>query len=96
MSLPLEQQIKLLKNEIQELRELLERKQRYPTFLSVKQLTEMLPVSERTVYDWVSRGVIPYHKAGDRTIFLLDEILKWTKLGSPSDGGNRKEVSERG
>jgi excisionase family DNA binding protein len=77
-----EQRIKLLELEIQELREALlqlERRQRFPTFLSIKELTEMLPVSERTVYDWVSRGLIPYHKAGDRTLFLLDEILKWTK-----------------
>jgi len=27
----------------------------------------------------VSEGRIPYRKAGDRTIFLLDEILDWTK-----------------
>lgn len=77
-----EQRIKLLEIEVQELREALlqiERKQRYPTYLSIKELTDMLPVSERTVYDWVSRGLIPYHKAGDRLIFLLDEILKWTK-----------------
>lgn len=68
-----EQRIKLLEIEVQELREALlqlERKQRYPTFLSIKELTDMLPVSERTVYDWVSRGLIPYHKAGDCTVFL--------------------------
>ncbi|HET9531101.1 MAG TPA: helix-turn-helix domain-containing protein, partial [Blastocatellia bacterium] len=51
----------------------------YPTYLSVKEMSEMLGVSERTIYDWVSRGQIPYHKAGDRTIFLLDEILRWTR-----------------
>jgi hypothetical protein len=28
--------------------------------------------------EWVSQRRIPFRKAGDRTIFLLDEILKWT------------------
>jgi excisionase family DNA binding protein len=50
-----------------------------PTFLDVKELAEMLRLKTRTVYDMVSEGRIPYRKAGDRTIFLLDEILEWTK-----------------
>lgn len=48
-------------------------------FLEVKELAEMLRLKRRTVYDMVSEGRIPYRKAGDRTIFLLDEILDWTK-----------------
>jgi hypothetical protein len=39
----------------------------------------MLRLKTRTVYDLVSQRRIPYRKAGDRTIFLLDEILEWTK-----------------
>jgi excisionase family DNA binding protein len=50
-----------------------------PRFLDVKELAEMLRLKTRTVYDMVSQGRIPYRKAGDRTIFLLDEILEWTK-----------------
>ena len=50
-----------------------------PTFLDVKELAEMLRLKTRTIYDMVSEGRIPYRKAGDRTIFLLDEILDWTK-----------------
>jgi excisionase family DNA binding protein len=50
-----------------------------PRFLTVDELAELLRVSPRSVYDWVSQGVIPFHKAGRRTIFLLDEILEWTK-----------------
>ncbi len=50
-----------------------------PRFLDVKELAEMLRLKTRTVYDMVSEGRIPYRKAGDRTIFLLDEILDWTK-----------------
>ena len=50
-----------------------------PRFLNVKELSEMLRLKTRTIYDMVSQGRIPYRKAGDRTIFLLDEILEWTK-----------------
>ena len=49
-----------------------------PQFLTVEEVANLLRVSPRSVYDWVSQGVIPYHKAGRRTIFLLEEILEWT------------------
>jgi excisionase family DNA binding protein len=49
-----------------------------PKFLTVEEVAELLRVSPRSVYDWVSQEVIPFHKAGRRTIFLLDEILEWT------------------
>ena len=50
-----------------------------PMFLNVKELAELLRIKTRTVYEMVSQGRIPYRKAGDRTIFLLDEILEWTR-----------------
>lgn len=50
-----------------------------PRFLDVKELAELLRIKTRTVYEMVSQGRIPYRKAGDRTIFLLDEILEWTQ-----------------
>ena len=50
-----------------------------PRFLDVKELAELLRIKTRTVYEMVSQGRIPYRKAGDRTIFLLDEILEWTR-----------------
>ena len=53
--------------------------QKGPKFLNVKELSELLRLKTRTIYDMVSQGRIPYRKAGDRTIFLLDEILEWTK-----------------
>ena len=51
----------------------------HPKFLSVKELAELLRIKTRTIYEMVSQGRIPYRKAGDRTIFLLDEILEWTR-----------------
>jgi excisionase family DNA binding protein len=50
-----------------------------PKFLNLKELAELLRIKTRTVYEMVSQGRIPYPKAGDRTIFLLDEILEWTR-----------------
>jgi len=47
-----------------------------PQFLTVEEVAELLRVSPRSVYDWVSQRQIPFHKAGRRTIFLLDEILE--------------------
>ena len=49
-----------------------------PQFLTVEEVAELLRVSPRSIYDWVSQRQIPFHKAGRRTIFLLDEILAWT------------------
>jgi excisionase family DNA binding protein len=50
-----------------------------PLFLDVNEVAELLRIKRRTVYEMVSQGRIPYRKAGDRTIFLLDEILEWTR-----------------
>jgi len=50
----------------------------HPQFLTVEEVAELLRVSPRSVYDWVSQEQIPFRKAGRRTIFLLDEILEWT------------------
>ena len=49
-----------------------------PCFLTVVELADMLRVEVRTVYSWVSKGSVPFRKAGRRTVFLLDEILDWT------------------
>ena len=54
-------------------------KQPRPKFLNVKELAELLRIKTRTVYEMVSQRRIPYRKVGDRTIFLLDEILEWTR-----------------
>ena len=51
-----------------------EAKLKRPQFLNVKELADMLRTKPGTIYDWVNQGHIPYRKAGDRTIFLLDEI----------------------
>ncbi len=52
-----------------------------PRFLNVGEVAALLRVSRRTVCDWVSQRKIPFRKAGDRTIFDRDEILRWTRAG---------------
>jgi putative molybdopterin biosynthesis protein len=53
-----------------------------PQFLTVEEVAQLLRVSPRSVYDWVSQDTIPHRKAGRRTIFLADEILAWTQNNS--------------
>jgi excisionase family DNA binding protein len=60
-----------------------------PNFLTVEELATMLRVKKRTVYEWVSREKIPFRKAGDRTLFLLDEIMEWTV---PFNEGKRSPI----
>jgi len=55
-----------------------------PRFLTVEDPAEMLRVEPRTVYSWVSKGSVPFRKAGRRTVFLLDEILEWTAEAAQS------------
>ena len=50
-----------------------------PKFLTVPEVAALLRLKERTIYDMVSQHRIPFRKAGDRTIFDRDEILKWTE-----------------
>ncbi|MGA9769050.1 MAG: helix-turn-helix domain-containing protein [Blastocatellia bacterium] len=82
MSQPnLEDRIALLESEMRETRQLLSelaRKQNGPQYVTVKELAEVLQVSDRTVHDWVSDGRIPFHKVGGGTRFLISEIVQWT------------------
>ena len=48
-------------------------------FLSVLEAAELLRVSPRTVYGWVSQRLVPHRKAGRRVIFLESELLDFTK-----------------
>lgn len=46
--------------------------------IDVQTLATLLSVKEKTLYDWVYRGLIPYYKIGKRLVrFDYDEIIKW-------------------
>ena len=47
-------------------------------YLTIKQLSALLEVSEKTIYGWTYRGLIPYHKVGPRLVrFKKQEIERW-------------------
>ena len=48
-------------------------------FLNVPEAAELLRVSPRTVYGWVSQRLVPHRKAGRRLIFLESELIDFTK-----------------
>jgi len=48
-------------------------------FLNVPEAAELLRVSPRTVYGWVSQRLVPHRKAGRRVIFLESELIEFTK-----------------
>ena len=53
-------------------------KQFFENFWTVTDLVEHLKVSPKTVYDWVHRRVIPFHKIRGRLLrFRPSEIEKW-------------------
>lgn len=48
------------------------------------QLDEVVPItglSKPTLYSYVQRNEIPYHKKGNRLYFFKTEIIEWIKTG---------------
>lgn len=48
------------------------------------QLDEVLPITglkKPTLYGYVQRNEIPYHKKGNRLYFFKSEIIDWIKTG---------------
>ncbi|MFC1808478.1 helix-turn-helix domain-containing protein [Candidatus Omnitrophota bacterium] len=46
-------------------------------FISVKELSECLGLSVKTIRSWVFKRNIPYHKLGGAVRFDLRELDKW-------------------
>ncbi len=55
--------------------------------LDVQQLSEMLNVKPKTIYDWTHKEKIPYYKLGGSLRFNLEEIQKWIKSKKHSTQG---------
>ncbi len=45
--------------------------------VSVKSLSQMLDVKERTIREWVAKRAIPYHKLGRLVRFDIKQIKAW-------------------
>ena len=50
-----------------------------PEYLDIIDISKLLKVEQKTIYNWVSQGKIPYLKANGRLLFLRDEIDKMLK-----------------
>ncbi len=50
-----------------------------PTYLTLKELAELLKVKPRTVYAWVSDRRIPYERKGGLLCFRLEAVLAWNE-----------------
>lgn len=50
-----------------------------PTYLTLKEVAELLKVKPRTIYAWVSDNRIPYERKGGLLRFRLDEVLAWNE-----------------
>lgn len=45
----------------------------------IKQLSEILNVKPKTIYDWTHKGQIPYIKIGRLLRFDLNDIERWIR-----------------
>lgn len=57
-----------------------------PEIMTVQEVAEFLRVSERTVYDWATHGIIPCGKLGTTWRFKRTEVEKWVdeQLSTPA------------
>jgi len=47
--------------------------------MTINELSKILQVKCKTIYDWVHKKRIPYYKLEGSLRFNEDEILKWLK-----------------
>ena len=45
--------------------------------LTIKELSELIRIKEKTLYQWANSGVIPYIKLNGSLRFDLDDIQTW-------------------
>ena len=54
--------------------------------LKLKEVAEMLQVSDKTIYRWVKDGKIPCYRINHQYRFHRDEIDKWAQINSKQKG----------
>jgi len=50
-----------------------------PTYLTLKEVADLLKVKPRTVYAWVSDNRIPFERKGSLLRFRLDAVVAWNE-----------------
>ena len=61
-------------------------------YLTVTEASKLLRVHPRTIYELVYQNGIPYHKVGDRILFLEDSLIEWTASQAEIDRSRRLRV----
>ncbi len=57
----------------------MKRNDELPTYLTLKEVAELLKVKPRTVYSWVSANRVPYERKGGLLRFRLDAVVNWNE-----------------
>ncbi|TXE08282.1 helix-turn-helix domain-containing protein [Gelidibacter salicanalis] len=77
--------IATLANEVKELKALLLQKakpqQEIENPIQLDEVAPLTGLSKPTLYGYVQRNEIPYHKKGNRLYFFKSEIINWIKTG---------------
>lgn len=61
-------------------------------YLTVPEVAKLLRVHSRTIYELVYQNRIPYHKVGDRILFLHNSLVEWTANQAEMDRSRRLRV----
>ena len=61
-------------------------------YLTVAEAAKLLRVHSRTIYELVYQDRIPYHKVGDRILFLRTALIEWTASQAEIDRSRRLRV----
>jgi excisionase family DNA binding protein len=67
-------------------------KQRPDEYLTVAEAARFLRVHPRTIYELVYQNRIPYHKVGDRILFMRTSLIEWTASQAEIDRSRRLRV----
>jgi excisionase family DNA binding protein len=67
-------------------------KQRPDEYLTVAEAAKLLRVHPRTIYELVYQNRIPYHKVGDRILFMRISLIEWTASQAEIDRSRRLRV----
>lgn len=54
---------------------------KYPTFLTIKQVSEILKLDQRTVRNFINEGIIPAHRFGKQYRISKNDLTQFIKAG---------------
>jgi len=63
--------------------------------LTAKELADILSISPKTLYNYVTRGMIPYFKFESNVRFRAREVADWLRQHSCRSLGSSKEPAAR-